>query len=395
MMVAPVDSANQEQLNSTMAGSEPFPPLSDSPTHFPSASRKANKSSVSPYNHGQDAAQADNYAVASDGTIAARLRSASGKFSTSNVPAGMWDATGSIMSAAPSLADIRRGSYGSDGWSGEGQLKDKSRRATLLQRRSTQNSALVGQGSQTDNFMGDSAHGTLHEDLSESKAKESQGVQCNSDILEQQSRSPPNVIQAVDLSKDVGTKTEPFDNGYQFPPKHTRMEATSIGMKALWKFFLTPIGFFVVLYGLLVVAFGGMLFLLLCNAAPAMCTPSCDDIDSPRRKWVEYDSQIVNALFCVTGFGLIPWRFRDLYYLMKYRLMKDETGLRRLAGIHRNWFRLDGSSKLPVTIGPENIEGEHTSISPSAVPYPVASIPDAPLTGIRAPPTPLWKLDFV
>ncbi len=138
-----------------------------------------------------------------------------------------------------------------------------------------------------------------------------------------------------------------------------------------------------------------MLFLLLCNAAPAMCHPTCDDINSGRRVWIEIDSQILNALFCVTGFGLAPWRFRDLYYLLKYRFQGDKLSLRRLAGIHRNWFRLEGSSTLPVSIGPENIETELSSLPEDAVPYPPESIPSAPLTGIRAPATPVWMLDFV
>lgn len=33
-----------------------------------------------------------------------------------NPPPGMWAATGQAASKAPSLADIRRGSYGSEGW---------------------------------------------------------------------------------------------------------------------------------------------------------------------------------------------------------------------------------------------------------------------------------------
>lgn len=81
---------------------------------------------------------------------------------------------------------------------------------------------------------------------------------------------------------------------------------------------------------------GGMIFLLICNAAPAMCTPDCNDINSPRRIWIEIDAQVLTALFCVAGFGLIPWRFRDLFYLLKYRLKKDKVALRRLAGIHRD-----------------------------------------------------------
>lgn len=150
-----------------------------------------------------------------------------------------------------------------------------------------------------------------------------------------------------------------------------------------------------VIYGLNVVAWGGMLFLLLCNASPAMCKPTCNDINSPRRIWIEIDSQILNALFCVTGFGTIPWRFRDLYYLLQYRIKKNEMGLRRLAGINRGWFRLAGSQDLPVELGPGDIETEFSNVSESSIPYPITKIPNAPLTGIRAPPTAMWKLDFV
>ena len=166
-----------------------------------------------------------------------------------------------------------------------------------------------------------------------------------------------------------------------------------IGLKSFWKWFLTPAGFFITLYGLNVVAWGGMLFLLLCNAAPAMCTPTCDDINSPRRKWVEYDSQILNALFCVTGFGLAPWRFRDLYWWAWWRIggsKRTETGIRRLAGIHRGWFRLPGSERLAD-------KADATLVDPEdpAVPIPVKAIPDPPPTAIRAPPTKGWKMDFV
>lgn len=177
------------------------------------------------------------------------------------------------------------------------------------------------------------------------------------------------------------------------PPKVPWKTSTVIGLKGFWKWFLTPSGFLITLYGLNVVAWGGMLFLLLCNAAPAMCNPTCDDIQSPRRIWVEIDSQILNALFCVTGFGLAPWRFRDLYWWAFWRIggsKRKQTGIRRLAGIHRGWFRLPGSEQLPETASP-------TTVSPEdpAVPIPYNTIPDPPPTGIRAPPTKGWKMDFV
>ena len=126
-----------------------------------------------------------------------------------------------------------------------------------------------------------------------------------------------------------------------------------------------------------------------------MCHPTCDDIDSPRRKWIEYDSQILNALFCVTGFGLAPWRLRDLYFLLQYRALGKPVALRRLAGIHRNWFRLPGSEELSVQLGPSNVARSRLAEDSPSVPYPQGKIPDPPLTGVRARATRVWKLDFV
>lgn len=126
-----------------------------------------------------------------------------------------------------------------------------------------------------------------------------------------------------------------------------------------------------------------------------MCYPSCNHIDSPRRKWIEWDAQILNALFCVTGFGLAPWRFRDLYFLLKYRVSGDYTGLRRLAGIHRGWFRLPGSETLPIDIGPQNVTSRIDGRIDDKLPFPEVKVPDAPLTGVRAAATRVWKMDVV
>lgn len=190
-----------------------------------------------------------------------------------------------------------------------------------------------------------------------------------------------------------------YPNGYKFPPKHTWGEATKIGLKAFWKFTITPLGFLIVLYGLNVVAWGGMLFLLLIGGGQEfMCYPpgshgekECNNINSPRRIWIEIDSQILNALFCVTGFGLIPWRFRDFYYLMKFRIRHDQSALRRLAGIHRGWFRLAGSEDLPTDPDAPVDDPENNP----AIPLPPSKIPDPPLTGIRAPATRMWKMDYL
>lgn len=185
---------------------------------------------------------------------------------------------------------------------------------------------------------------------------------------------------------------KPYDNGYHFPPRYTAKENWKHGALGFWNYFTTPVGFLVVIYALNIVAWGAMIFFLLLNAAPAMCYPSCDDIDSPRRKWVEYTSQILTALFSVTGFGLAPWRFRDMFWLLKWQITNNHEALRRLAGIHKNWFRLPGSQDIPVDVGPDNLPAD---LSRDVIPFPENKTPQPPLTGVRAPSTPFWKLNLV
>lgn len=147
--------------------------------------------------------------------------------------------------------------------------------------------------------------------------------------------------------------------------KHNWGQVVGHGLKAFWKFFLTPSGFCITIYGLNVVGWGAMLFFLLLKAAPAMNVPTADDDYSPRKIWLEIDSQILNALFCVTGFGLIPWRFMDLYLLLSWRIKHNQTNLLKLADKNVSWFRM-----------PESI-----------------SEPKLTSTGKHAKPTAGWKLD--
>ncbi|KXT12732.1 hypothetical protein AC579_8898 [Pseudocercospora musae] len=208
-----------------------------------------------------------------------------------------------------------------------------------------------------------------------------------------------------------------YKSEYVPQPKLPWATTTLNAIRAFFKWFLTPFGFLVTIYGLNVVAWGGMLFLLLCNASPAMChvrrngvwLHDCNDIDSPRRIWIEIDSQILNALFCVTGFGLAPWRFRDLYYLMRYRFTSERKHgldkklfwIRKLAGHHRNWFRLPGSDTID-QVTPnvylrsvsKKCKVDTEAISDVRIPIPTARAPDYPLSGVRAPPTKLWKVDW-
>lgn len=399
------------QDNQTM--SEAFPSLTDPSTP---ASPRQSSAAQTPTNRSRESSNTSS--------LQGRLRSASKSFQESNPPTGMWVATGQLASSMPTFSDIRRGTFDSEGWSGEGQVIEKERRASVSKRGSAQTSEVVPRrralADAINSMDSQSGQGFRHQSVAEVDESEqyelqviTSGIPTNG-LAKKNANKERSIIQPVTASSTdrssrdtnfspntTATKphpqyrTTPFDNGYQFPPKHSWGEATKIFLVAFWKFCITPIGFLVTIYGLNVIAWGGMLFLLLCDASPAMCKPTCNDINSPRRKWIEIDSQILNALFCVTGFGTIPWRFRDLYYLLQYRVKKNEIGLRRLAGINRGWFRLAGSQDLPITLGPGDIEAEIFKIPENCVPFPINKISNAPLTGIRAPPTAIWKLDFV
>lgn len=314
-------------------------------------------------------------------------------------PPGMWAATGQTASRAPSLADIRRGSFGSDGWNDEQQRKRAGSRTSQGEERTASttgerpyNSKRMASDKSTASMKPFPA--LTEEDTRQANTHDGTQEKAipNGVTPKQSSESKTHVDR--DTSVQLGrTSSGGYANGYVPPPKLPWTRSFVIGLKSFGKWVITPSGFLITLYGLNVVAWGGMLFLLLCNAAPAMCTPTCDDINSPRRKWVEYDSQILNALFCVTGFGLAPWRFRDLYWWGWWRIggsKRKEIGIRRLAGIHRGWFRLPGSDQLP-----EKADATLVSSENPAVPIPSSKIPDPPPTGIRASPTKSWKMDFV
>jgi hypothetical protein len=315
-----------------------------------------------------------------------------------DAPLGMWAATGSTVLKAPTLSDIRRGTFHYDeGWNHERLVEHYRSRASTASsssgsRLSRKESGIsIGKrGLKREGpVVSDEMDGGISR-LEEEEAdvyhheKHSQVVKHGNTVaLEQRMSAGPDIpVQAP-------------GSGYTPPPKLPWTTSTKIALLSFWKWFLTPLGFCITIYGLNVVAWGGMLFLLLCNAAPAMCHPTCNDINSPRRIWIEIDSQILNALFCVTGFGLIPWRFRDLYWLLVYRGIftrnkeKRIRGIRMLAGIHKGWFRLPGSEKWQ-TAG----DAKEDELNP-AVPLPLAKKLSAPLTGVRAPPTATWKMDFV
>lgn len=347
-------------------------------------------------------------------------------FVVSNPPLGMWQATGEVGSKIPTLPEIRDGSFGVNGWSQEGQMEHRGtdpheihRRVSRARRsssttRTNDTTAPRTEPSVTRTYP---QPATVHEEsvIDDEQTQVQSHPRPAQNLHTTYSTKDEQVVSMTKFLDDSLTgpdETGTYPNGYRFPKKHTWSQSTAIGLKALWNFVLTPMGFIITIYGLNVVGWGAMIFFVLLEAAPAMCHPSCNDDYSARKIWIEIDSQVLTALFCVTGFGLIPWRFRDFYYLMRWRVGGNWRYHRKLAGIYRGWYRLPGSNKLSDNVAPPPV---YTKKNPpqdsdpppysaeeikelednNALPLPATSIPDPPLTGIRAQPTKAWNLDVV
>lgn len=273
-------------------------------------------------------------------TVVGRLRSASqsvaGAVMNFNPQPGMWAATGTAIAFAPSLNELREPLAGGKNI----EFDEQGHSARTI---STDDSGVL----------------TLATTLTKAPTVlDREQMVTNPALLTPLERRPTLIEQL------------------QSEEKHNWIETTGHGLAAAWKFVSTPTGFLMALYGLNVVAWGAMLFFLLLGAAPAMDHPSKDAINSPRKIWIEIDSQILNALFCVTGFGLAPWRFRDLYWLIQARMRHNKHAMRRLCKQNKSWFRPPAWYRG---------EDEETGEEEKRITF----------TGEVAPPTSLWKLSFV
>ncbi|KAF8076500.1 hypothetical protein FPV67DRAFT_1664763 [Lyophyllum atratum] len=101
-------------------------------------------------------------------------------------------------------------------------------------------------------------------------------------------------------------------------------------MKGVWSFLKTPMGIFAGIYGFLVVFWG---------AAIVLFVGKLINLHNPNTQgfWVEVSSQVENALFTVTGIGLIPYRVLDTYriywiwhYKRKTRKIRAKASLPQL-----------------------------------------------------------------
>jgi hypothetical protein len=263
-----------------------------------------------------------------------------------NPQPGMWAATGTAIAYAPTLTELREPVAGGE------------------------NIEFNEHGHSARTVGVDGVGAPILLTKTNTRILEADGLELEAKQEGEEGKDRPTLIRSETLAQQAESDS-----------KHTWTETISNGFKAFYKFASTPTGFLMTLYGLNIVAWGAMLFFLLLDAAPAMDHPNKDSVDSPRKKWLEIDSQILNALFCVTGFGLAPWRLRDLYWLAKARVWHDRYSMLRLEEQNRAWFRppawYDGGS------GDEEMGGEREAEK------------RVTFTGEVAPPTRLWKLSFV
>ncbi|KAK5938813.1 hypothetical protein PMZ80_009005 [Knufia obscura] len=357
----------------------------------------------------------------------------------SNPPLGAWHAIGEDTAKGPTIPEIKNGSYSAEGWSHEGQLEKRHFHPHDIHKRRLSRASSQSKTSRSTRPATAVESKVVPEETEISQAQEQIGRPPHAeDGYARDVAVPLGASQTTDslkTSAPVGpNEAGEYPNGYRFPKKHTWQQSFAIFGKAFWKFFWTIKGFLITIYGLNVVAWGAMIFFLLIpGATPAMCKsyPDCEDKRySARQIWIENCSQILTALFCVTAFGLLPWRLRDFYYMIRYQAMGDYDALRRLAGYYRGWYRLPGSDKLPESLGPppepvelkarslfsakrnkkeQDVEMKEADLQQPlytdedvaglqanpAVALPPWSMPPAPLTGIRARPTKFSSLAWM
>lgn len=85
-----------------------------------------------------------------------------------------------------------------------------------------------------------------------------------------------------------------------------RKQKLQLALRGVWAFLKTPLGVAVGIYGFMVVFWGaGLVFVLIIPFQS----------DYVKKLWIEIASQVLTALFTITGIGMLPWRIIDTYYI--------------------------------------------------------------------------------
>jgi len=300
--------------------------------------------------------------------IVGRVRSASISILNVNPQLGMWQAAGTAIANAPSLTELRDPDSGGDNIAFTSQ--GHSARHAVQEPKGDLALVKPVAGRRASAFSDDGRPGfrNVFGDKS-GRIREAEEQPVSAETLDEAPLRTPHESQRPSGGQHF-RRRQSLHEKHMAKEKAPWKTTITNGLKAFWKFFLTPSGFIITIYCLNIVGWGAMLFFLLLKAAPAMNYPTADDDNSPRKKWLEISSQILNALFCVTGFGLAPWRFRDLYLYVRAVNFKSRAAMLKLAAQNRGWFR------------------------PPAWAVDADKAPPETFTGQAAPPTALWKLGF-
>lgn len=209
--------------------SEPFPSLSR-----PSSSQSPEQPASS--NEASSGLSRKDY-------VLSRVRKASKTFEFSNPPAGLSTTLlpNSQTISIPSVADIREGSFDTEGWSRKGQVLGRERRASITNARGPQTDSTQGSVSTDAHTAGLSQsvdNQIRHETLTETTEEGESGALIAEPLVESFADAVNN-DQPRDKTEDAGSgvpnpqssnavkdnfKTSPFENGYQFPPRKSWQE---------------------------------------------------------------------------------------------------------------------------------------------------------------------------
>ncbi|KAH6874043.1 hypothetical protein B0T10DRAFT_610820 [Thelonectria olida] len=311
--------------------------------------------------------------AASNNSLVGRVRGASISVVNANPQLGMWQAAGTAIAQAPNLREL------CDPESGGANIffNAQGHSARLAVQEPDGELALARSYTKRPTFST-----TIFSNVPIDEIESPKGVAtCGTHITPLEGNHDHTHWSRRDKHRPLSRRRRSLHERHNGNVKEKWGPTLVHGLKASWKFVKTPSGFLVTIYFLNIVAWGAMLFFLLLKAAPAMNHPSANDNNSPRKKWLEIDSQILNALFCVTGFGLAPWRFRDLYLFTSAIYFKNRTAMKKLAEQNKSWFR-------PPSARVDENETETAIAMKTGVRHTTT------VTGEKAPPTPLWKLGF-
>ncbi|KAI9657567.1 MAG: hypothetical protein M1831_004183 [Alyxoria varia] len=116
---------------------------------------------------------------------------------------------------------------------------------------------------------------------------------------------------------------------------HSRKAKFKRSMSGFWKYFKTPVGFFVTLYSFLITFWGAAWVLFLIGWI---------NVGNRQAYFVEICDQVLTALFCVVGIGLSPFRAKDTYHMIFIAKYGHMTWERRAK---RNLPNLSDDNDLP------------------------------------------------